>query len=530
MAGGRLGRATVWLDHGVSELESMSRDALIELARRQAARIVEQDVVIARQEARITALATQLSDVMDRFEEVSAKLARVEHLLSRNSDNSNLPSSKDGGIGGKAPTRKERRAAGRAKGKQPGAQGGALRMRDDVDAVVGRFPEGACACGSDLAAAVDLGVVDRYQQHEIPLVTVTVTQYEQHAVACACGTVHTAKRPEGAGSGRAEYGPQLKAFAVYLMVMHFVPVARCRQILTSLTGAQPSLGFVHGLLKRAAELLTATDRAIRALITLCVVLSCDETPLKVGGATPAEGKKEAKRYLLVACTELYTHYLLGDRSLDTFKQFVFPDLADDAVIVHDRYQNYDSSELGTLTHQLCLQHVLRDLKAAAELYPDQTWPVQLAGEIRELIHLANQARPRGLKALPEATLRISRRGLRAAVAMGLHHTKNLGDTRPGARKSRLLLEEFTQREEDFLRFTTDLRIPPTSNQAERDLRPSKVQEKISGRLTSEERTKDRYLIRGILSTATKHLVNPLAALHDAFTGTTWLPPAATTLA
>jgi hypothetical protein len=77
---------------------------------------------------------------------------------------------------------------------------------------------------------------------------------------------------------------------------------------------------------------------------------------------------------------------------------------------------------------------------------------------------------------------------------------------------------------------TDLRIPPTSNQAERDLRPSKVQEKISGRLTSEERTKDRYLIRGTLSTATKHLINPLTALRDAFTGTTWLPPAATTLA
>ena len=54
--------------------------------------------------------------------------------------------------------------------------------------------------------------------------------------------------------------------------------------------------------------------------------------------------------------------------------------------------------------------------------------------------------------------------------------------------------------------------------------------RVSGRLTSEERTKDHYLIRGILSTATKHLVNPLAALRDAFTGTTWLPPAATALA
>lgn len=502
----------------------MSRDELIELAHRQAE-------TIARQDAQITGLSTQLAEVMDRFEDVSAKLARVEHLLSRNSDNSNFPSSKDGGVGGRAPSRKERRAAGRARGKQPGAPGSALRLREaaDVDAVVDRFPEGVCGCGSDLAGAADLGVVDRYQQHEIPLVTVTVTQYEQHAVACSCGTVHTAKRPGGAGAGRVEYGPQLKAFAVYLMVVHFVPVERCGQILTSLTGAKPSAGFVHGLLGRTAELLAAADQTIRTLITLCFVISCDETPLKTGGATPKEGKKEAKGYLLVACTELYTHYLLGDRSMDTFKAFVFRELADDAVVVHDRYQNYDSTQLGTLTHQLCLQHVLRDLTAAAELYPDQAWPTQLAAEIRELIHRANQARARGETRLTGQILDIPVTGLRAAVAIGLHHTADLNDTRPGARKSRLLLEEFREREEDFLRFTTDLRIPPTSNQAERDLRPSKIQEKISGRLTSEDRTKDRYLVRGVLATAIKHLVNPMTVLRDAFVDKIWLPPAATAL-
>jgi transposase len=49
---------------------------------------------------------------------------------------------------------------------------------------------------------------------------------------------------------------------------------------------------------------------------------------------------------------------------------------------------------------------------------------------------------------------------------------------------RTLLECLKDRESDVLRFPTDLRIPPTSNQAERDLRPSKAQQKISGRRTS----------------------------------------------
>jgi transposase len=77
-----------------------------------------------------------------------------------------------------------------------------------------------------------------------------------------------------------------------------------------------------------------------------------------------------------------------------------------------------------------------------------------------------------------------------------------------------------------LRFTHDLRVPPTNNQAERDLRPSKTQQKISGRLTSEARTEDRYRIRGYLSTAIKHGHNAMQALHDAILGRPWLPPSA----
>ncbi|MFI5800280.1 IS66 family transposase [Streptomyces sp. NPDC051677] len=456
-------------------------------------------------------------------------LGGTSHLHSRNSTNSSTPPSKDGDPG-RTPPQKERRAkpSGRAKGKQKGAPGAALRWReeDELDDRRDRYPEGACGCGADLARASDLGVVDRYQQHEIPLVSVSVVQYDQHAVACGCGRVHTAARPEGAGSGRIEYGPNLRGYAVYLLVVHFVPVHRVVEILTSLTGTAPSAGFVHSLLRRAARALAACDFAIRTLISLAFAVCADETPLKVGPATPAEGKKEAKGYLHVVCTDLYTHFLLGDRSTKTFRQTVLADLEPGAVAVHDRYQAYDSTQLGDLDHQLCLAHVLRDLAGAAELYPDDTWPIQLADELRELIHRANQARTRAETCLPERIKSLGVRGLRAAVRIGLAATTPIDDHRPGARKTRLLLEAFRDREDDFLRFTADLRIPPTSNQAERDLRPAKIQENISGRLTDLGRAKDRYLIRGVLSTVVKHAANPLIVLRDAFTGTTWLPPAA----
>ncbi|WP_322763149.1 IS66 family transposase [Frankia sp. Cr2] len=93
------------------------------------------------------------------------------------------------------------------------------------------------------------------------------------------------------------------------MVAHTIPVHRCVELVRSLTGAAPSAGFVHGLLAKA---VAEANQAIRTLLTPAHVVACDETPIRVG---PARKKK----YLLVACTQLYTWYLLGDRTLATFK-------------------------------------------------------------------------------------------------------------------------------------------------------------------------------------------------------------------
>jgi transposase len=482
----------------------MSRDELVVLVRRQAG---------------------QIAELREANEALAGRLARVEHLLSRNSANSSSPPSKDGELGRTPPPEKPKRcgeAPGRARGKQPGAPGTNLAWRRVPDECRDRFPEGRCECGHDLADAVDLGVAESYQQYEIPVVSVTVTQYDQHRVRCGCGRVHTAGRPEGARPGIVGYGPNLQAFAVYLMVAHFIPAHRCVELLASLTGATPSVGFVHGMLQRTAARLAGVSQRIRELITLAPAVCCDETPIKVGPRRPKPGKTKAERYLLVACTERFTHYLLGDRSMQTFTTSVIPELTN-SVIVHDRYQNYDSEALGQLTHQLCCQHLLRDLAAAGETYPDAHWPTQIAQALRELIHQANLARDQHQAAIDPA----SKTGLidtfRSGVRVGLSDT--LGPTdRPGQRKARLLLEVLRDREADVLRFTHDLKVPPTSNQAERDLRPAKVQQNISGRLTSEDRTQDRYTIRGYLSTATKHGHNMIDALHEAILGRPWMPP------
>src|SRR5262249_2488469 len=210
------------------------------------------------------------------------------------------------------------------------------------------------------------------------------------------------------------------------------------------------------------------------------------------------------------------HYLLGDRDLDTFKASVIKDLTG-SVIVHDRYQNYDSAELGTFLHQLCCAHLTRDLDDAAEVYPDAVWPGQVAEALRRLIHEANLAREQGKTAIEASVKDELVYRFRQGVLVGLSDTISHGN-RPGERKARLLLEVLRDREGDVLRFADDLDVPPTSNQAERDLRPSKIQQNISGRLTSERRTEDRYKILGYVSSAAKNGLDKMRVIRDAILG------------
>lgn len=474
------------------------------------------DAVIAIQAKMIEVLATENAKLAGQAADLAARVERLERLASRNSGNSSMPPSADDLPGRTPPRREQPRCGGKRKpGKQPGAPGSHLAWSEHPDERVPHFPAGTCECGAGLAGAADLGVAASHQQIEIPMASAQVIQHDLHAVACACGRVHQAAAPAGAGAaGTVTYGLNLQAWCVFLIAVHAIPVHRCAELIEALTGAAPSPGFVHAMIARAAAAVAQANRLIRALIILAHVICADETPIRVG-----PGPKTRKRYLLVACTRLLTYYFLGDRSLATFSAFVFPDLAG-VVVVHDRYQNYDA--FPGVIHQLCAAHLLRDLADAAETYPGAIWPGQIADALRGLIHAANQARDKGLAAVPGEVAAPLIHRFRHGVLAGLSEIPRR--PRGAQRPCRDLLECLRDRRDDVLRFVYDLRIPPTSNQAERDVRPAKIQQKISGRLRSEQTTRHRYAIRGYLSTAAKHGINVLTALRDALEGHPWMPP------
>jgi hypothetical protein len=480
-------------------LEELSREELIAFALEQAGVIVE------------------LREANAALEE---RVRRLERLVSRNSGNSSMPPSSDDLPGRAKPAPKRAKNSGRKRGKQPGAKGNAMSWVSIPDEWVPHRPQGQCGCGMDLADAREVGVERSHQVHDLPEVRIKVSWHDVYRVRCACGAEHLGSLPGEVSTAPTSYGVNLKTLTVYLLVYQHVPVQRCVQLIADLCGGPgPSDGFVHGMLSRCATAVAEVVSMIKTLITMTHVVGFDETTLRCG---PAGQKK----YVLSASTENATIYHLGGRDLDSFAEFgILPSFA--GVAVHDRYCNYFHPRWENLSgHQACTAHLLRDFADADEAYPDAHWPVQAQRALRGLIRAWHTARDHGPAEIAGDIRNPLILEFRRAIRVGLARVPRVPGPRHSTaqRPGRDLLEFCRDREHDVVRFCADTRIWPTNNISERDLRPTKTQQKISGRLTSEEVTRDRLDIRSYVDTARKHGADVITALRRAITGNPWKPP------
>jgi transposase len=85
-------------------------------------------------------------------------------------------------------------------------------------------------------------------------------------------------------------------------------------------------------------------------------------------------------------------------------------------------------------------------------------------------------------------------------------------------KARNLLERLRNFEIETLRFMTSKKVPFTNNRGERDIRMTKVQQKISGCFRSMEGAENFCKIRSYISTCKKNNVCITQALQDLFEG------------
>jgi len=222
----------------------------------------------------------------------------------------------------------------------------------------------------------------------------------------------------------------------------------------------------------------------------------------------------------VACTEYLTLLHVGGRSsADTDHGGVLATFT--GVLVRDGYAGYE--HLPAL-HAWCGAHLLRDLRSVSEADPiGQLWATAMADTLIAAHHAATTARNAGQDRLDETTLATLLNHYLGALTKG--RTDNLGKDSELAYTARTLIRRFHRHQDMILRFTTDLTIPWTNNQAERDLRPVKIQQRTSGGCWRTLTGLTEFAtVHSYLATATKWGENKLEALTELFTTGPWLPP------
>lgn len=451
------------------------------------------------------------------IERLQTRIVELERLLGRHSGNSSLPPSGDNAEqrASRAARRRSLREAGkRPPGKQPGDPGAHLAQVPDPDQVVVHAPSECRSCGAGLADAALAGVSTR-QVFDLPVRRREVTEHRAERRRCGCGCVTTAVFPPDAVAP-ACWGPRVRAYAVYLIVRQHIPVERTAEILADLLGAPVSTGWLAGLTGQAAEGLEDFVDDLTDKVAGAGVVHVDETGARVNGV---------KWWFHVASTTMFTflgvHRRRGVAATDELG--VLPRFH--GILIHDRwapYWRYTNAQ-----HAICGAHLLRDLAAVAEVATQAPWANEMAALLVDAKRRAEAAAAAGNQTMPpsqQSSVR-ARYDRLLADAFALNPEPPSGRKRDALERASFnLAVALRDHADEVLRYTTDLAVSFDNNQAERDLRMVKLQQKISGTFRTEAGAERFATVRSYIETGRKHGHNPLDLLIQLFAGNPWMIP------
>ena len=460
---------------------------------------------IAQLQARNGRLQAEIGELQGHILRLQRRNAELEALLARDSHNSSRPPSTD------PPWAKRTRSLRRPSGKRPGGQGGhlgeTLRLSERPNRTVEHRPRECRSCHAPLDSALVVGH-RRQQVVEVVPARLRVTEHRLAVLRCrACGK---ATRGEFAGSVRSgvRYGAGVKARVLYLQQYQLLPYARTAEAMRDLFGCRLSAGTVANIVRECAEALLETELKIKRGLRRSALIHADETGLRVEGRL---------RYVHVTSNGRLTHYTTaaGRGKTAIEEAGVLPRYR--GTCVHDGWPAY--SFYTQCRHALCGAHLLRDLTFFPELSEEtKAWASPLKELLLEMKAEAERVKEEGGRRLAADRLAELTASYDRLIAEGLEAEPPPEVSEPMKKQARNLLLRMERRKAEVLLFLTDFNVPFDNNQAERDLRMVKLQQKIGGCFRSEEGARRFCRIRSYLSTMRKRGRGVLEALERVCTG------------
>ncbi len=452
----------------------------------------EKDTLIGVLMARLDALAARVSALEAENAALKAENATLREKLNlppKTPDNSSKPPSQ-----GQKPN-------GETKAKPKGkAHAGAHRplhpnptRRRDV------LAEHCPHCRADVTGVVQ-AEVQAYDRIEIPEITPDVTRVTLFGGTCpCCAQRFKATAPAGLEPG-SPFGPNLRAFVLYLRFGQAIPFERLERLLHDLFGLAISEGALANMLAQATPAFAAQTGRIKQRLLSGTALESDETSVRVGKRTfwnwvfhhgdsacfvirPSRGKKVVAEFL----ADVRPDFWVSDRL---------------------------AAQIGWAAkdHQACLAHLLRDIQYAIDSGDDALAP--------------------GLKALLKRATRIGRRrpdlaDSTLAVYQSRLHARldDLLKIVPATKAGQKLLRVIKRFRQSLFVFVTNRAIPATNNGSEQALRPCVVFRKVTNCFRSEWGATLYANVRSVIETARRRGIPILRAIKLTLQGTP-LPTAA----
>lgn len=434
------------------ELDSLDKPALIQL---------------------VLAQAKQIEMLMARVAELEAKLGGPP----KTPDNSSVPPSK-----GQKPS-----GCSAPKAKAEPHRGAHRRLHPNPTSKRAVLAEACQGCGADLSGVAQI-VCEEYDRVEIPRIEPDVTRVQLYGGACPCCAKRFKAEPPAGLEPGSPFGPNLRAFVIYLRSVQGIPLARLRAVLADLFGLDLSEGALVNILAASAETFAAQTRLIKARLFAGTALASDETGLRVGKANWWLWVfHHADSAVFVADkhrSKVVVEAFLGEHRPDYW--------------ISDRY----GGQMGWARreHQVCLAHLVRDAQFAIEA-GDTVFAPGLKGLIKRACAIGRRRERLADSTLKSYEADLDRRLDRLMAVVPRH---------PAGAKLQTVIRKIRRH---LFVFVQHRDLSATNNASERALRPCAVYRKITNGFRSEWGAALYADIRSVVETARRRSIRAIDAIH-----------------